>query len=338
MQLSRTCPNCQYIGSFDDSSCPQCASVFELQALPNDGREINLPQAVIEKIRSQFELLKITRSNISLEWTVFLGALGRILEHHFPARYGDDQRTSSSYTDTVSPWLDHLHWEELFLTTACAEGDEQAWNTLHSRYRNSILKAARSCTSNEAVAEELAARLLTELYFQPDAKSSGRGGKICQYHGLGSLEGWLKVVVTRMSIDQARNDQKKVSLEELETDLPDQTSLANAASLVEDREAREAAAVVTESLGAALGELDSKERLILSLYYLENLNLKDLAKMVKVHESTVSRMIERIRQRLRKSMVRRVRQRFRIGARELSIYLEIATTHCDIDVKKLLTK
>ncbi len=51
---------------------------------------------------------------------------------------------------------------------------------------------------------------------------------------------------------------------------------------------------VSEALTAAIAELDAEDRLILKLYYFDDLKLKDIAATFGYHEATASRKLTRI--------------------------------------------
>ena len=139
----------------------------------------------------------------------------RIAEKHVSGLATAD--VSPEHT-VVEQLLENLKWSDLFLTTACAAGDSAAWEVFRRQYRSVIQFAALKTSTSASEAAELSDTLLTDLFLPHE---SGRGeSKIAQYHGLGSLEGWIKVVVHRMAIDQIRLHQRDVPIEELEVELP----------------------------------------------------------------------------------------------------------------------
>ena len=107
--------------------------------------------------------------------------------------------------------LSQLHWRELYLTTACALGIEAAWEIFHSQYRSTVLKTAMRSASNASEGQEMADSFLSELFLPSQAGSSEGEKKIGQYSGIGSLEGWIKVVIARQSIDRIRAQKKQVA-------------------------------------------------------------------------------------------------------------------------------
>ncbi len=67
--------------------------------------------------------------------------------------------------------------------------------------------------------------------------------------------------------------------------------------------------LVQEALGRALARLDGKDRLRLAYYYLHQLTLAQIGRLLKEHEATVSRQLRRTRQTVRGAVERELRER-----------------------------
>ena len=59
---------------------------------------------------------------------------------------------------------------------------------------------------------------------------------------------------------------------------------------------------------AAIASLDDEDRLILKLYYFDDLKLKDIAATFGYHEATASRKLVRVQTEIRKGVERELRQ------------------------------
>ncbi len=57
------------------------------------------------------------------------------------------------------------------------------------------------------------------------------------------------------------------------------------------------------ALDEALGQLDTEDRLVLASYYLDDRTLTQIGRMVGVHESTISRRLEKLLKGLRKQVI-----------------------------------
>ncbi|HVP54776.1 MAG TPA: sigma-70 family RNA polymerase sigma factor [Candidatus Eisenbacteria bacterium] len=196
-------------------------------------------------------------------------------------------------------FLAALRLEELVLARACAKGNERAWEVFLTRYRNTLYETAYKIARTESDARGLADSLYAELY-GVDAKGQQRTSKLRYYQGRGSLQGWLRTVVAQEYINHYRSTKKETSLDAA---LDDGAQFAAAEPEPVVAEPRVDAAVKAE-----LTALDADERFLLAAYYLDHRTLAEIAKLQGVHESTISRKLERTVTAVRKRMVKRLVQ------------------------------
>jgi RNA polymerase sigma-70 factor (ECF subfamily) len=274
-----------------------------------------------------------TFPDVRLDLQVLVQKVLAILGTRLPQRLDEAQ-----FNVTATQFLNDLKWEALFLTTACASGDQAAWKIFDLRYRSVIQKAARYCSENYSEARELSDSLLSELFLPFSTESGEKTCKIGQYDGLGSLEGWIKVVVSRLAIDQIRRSQRQVSLEDLETDPTTLRGGVRESGTDGEMDLPKASKMFIASLNHAMEQLNAREKLILSLYYLRDLSLKEIGDMLRVHESTVSRTLNRLKKQLRKSVERHLREHFQVRSGEVSQLIEMAHLEVDVDLKRILTQ
>jgi RNA polymerase sigma-70 factor, ECF subfamily len=190
-----------------------------------------------------------------------------------------------------------LRIAELALARACSAGNETAWEVFLTRFRAPLYEAAYRIAKDEATGRELADGLYADLYGVPNAKGL-RVSKLDYYSGRGSLEGWLRTVLSQQYVNRYRAQSKEVSLDEqLEAGASFADRPASTAEAPDDR----VATALIESLTA----LSAEERFLLASYYLDQRTLAEIARHLRVHESTISRKLERVTRELRK----RVRQR-----------------------------
>jgi RNA polymerase sigma-70 factor (ECF subfamily) len=114
--------------------------------------------------------------------------------------------------------------------------------------------------------------------------------------GRGSLEGWLRTVVAQEFVNRYRKQKRLVSLDEQEEDGVQFSAAAPAPAGAPD--SRLGAAV-----DEALGQLSPNDRLVLASYYLDDRTLTEIGKLVGVHESTISRRLEKLLKGLRKQVI-----------------------------------
>jgi RNA polymerase sigma-70 factor (ECF subfamily) len=195
-----------------------------------------------------------------------------------------------------------LRLEDLALARACAHGSEVAWDCFLNRYRQKLYDAAAGITKEESAARELADSLYAELFGTRQTEDGQRISKLTSYTGRGSLEGWLRTVLAQNYINQYRTRRRLVSFDE-QADTGEQSRNKQVGSEIF------ADSRLEQATDAALGELSTEERMILASYYLDERTLAEIGRMLRVHESTISRRIEKITARLHKQIVRGLRKR-----------------------------
>ncbi len=219
----------------------------------------------------------------------------------------DDPQVSEA---EVAKFIDELQADDLCLIIACERGDENAWNDLVERFTATVRSAARSASSNEDAAEDLAQSIWAELYGLRTRKDGAPAGKLAYYSGRGSLAGWLRAVVGQLAVDTFRKQSRLVQTEE-DTDLD---RLAHEASVgevfsgiptpEESMSNRFAQADMQQALNKAIQELAAEDRLLVKLYYFDNLRLREAGAVLGVHEATASRRLTRVQTDLRKRVAK----------------------------------
>lgn len=221
---------------------------------------------------------------------------------------GDDPNASN--TD-IKEFIDDIRADDLCLIIACEKGDERAWEDLVTNFDSTVKSAARKISSNNEDAEDLASSIWAELYGLRTDADGNKKSKLAYYSGRGSLAGWLRAVVSQLAVDQFRKQSKFVQIEEdrefenlaNEAANNDHNHFASHGENPEELFAvGEAEADVSEALQAAIGELEAEDRLILKLYYFDDLKLKEIAETFGYHEATASRKLTRVQSEIRKGV------------------------------------
>ena len=218
----------------------------------------------------------------------------------------DDPNASAQ---TISGFLDEVQADDLCLIIACERGDEKAWNELVERFSTTVRSAARSASSNEDAAEDLAQSIWAELYGLRTRKDGKAASKLSYYSGRGSLAGWLRAVVAQLAVDTYRKQARlvqadeDVDLDRLARETPMTELQAAVASTGHNPEEvvsnRFAEADMQNALNTAVKELAAEDRLLVKLYYFDNLRLHEAGKVLGVHEATASRRLTKVHTHLR---------------------------------------
>jgi RNA polymerase sigma-70 factor, ECF subfamily len=222
-----------------------------------------------------------------------------------------------------------LRIEELVLARSCASGNEPAWEEFFTRYRDKLHDAALALTKDDSKARELSGSIYADLYGTGNREGQ-RVSKLSYYSGRGSLEGWLRTVMAQRQVNEYRTTRRNVSLEE-ETEAGKQFTAAPA----------DTPNVVDPRLGAAadraLAAISPQDRCILAYYFLDDLTLAKIASILGVHESTISRRLERLVKGLRKDIVLRLTQAG-MSRRQAEESLDVDVRDLTLDIRKTLTQ
>lgn len=183
-------------------------------------------------------------------------------------------------------FLESLKLQELVLARACALGNERAWEQFMARYREPLFTAAYKIAGDESRGRELADSLYAELY-GISAEGRERKSKLLYYHGRGSLEGWLRTVLAQEYVDRFRKTRRETSLDEqVEAGRQFAEPVTNGNAGPSQK--------VDAATADALAELPAEDRFVLASYFIDQHNLAEIAALLRVHESTISRRIQRL--------------------------------------------
>ena len=194
-------------------------------------------------------------------------------------------------------FLQSLRLEELILARACAEGNERAWEVFLNRYRATLYESAYKIAKEESSARALADSLYAELY-GVDAKGQQRASKLRYYHGRGSLQGWLRTIIAHEYVNRYRSARRETSLDAAVEDGVQFPATASETPISDPR--------VEVAVNSELATLSAEERFLLASYYLDRRTLAEIARLLRVHESTISRKLERLTAGLRKRISKRL--------------------------------
>jgi RNA polymerase sigma-70 factor (ECF subfamily) len=222
-----------------------------------------------------------------------------------------------------------LRVEELALARACAAGNNFAWELFLTRYREKLYQAALRIAREDSAARDLADSLYAELY-GTTTREGERVSKLASFTGRGSLEGWLRTVLAQEFVNRYRRTKRLVSLDE-----EDEEGVQFAAP---DPEPVPAADLRLESAtDAALAALSSEDRFVLSAYYLDGRTLAEVARMLGVHESTISRKVDKLAKALRKKILAGMMQQG-MTRRQAEEALEVDVRDLQVDIRSSLAQ
>jgi RNA polymerase sigma-70 factor (ECF subfamily) len=223
--------------------------------------------------------------------------------------------------------LASLRVEELVLARACAQGHESAWELFLNRYREKLYRAAYSIAQEDSAARDLADSLYADLY-GTRSTDGRRISKLNSYTGRGSLEGWLRAVLAQEYVNRYRRQHRLVSLDE-------QTEAGVQFQAEEPDPAQALDARVEKATDQALASLAAEDKFILASYYLDGRTLRDIARVLGVHESTISRKLEKITSSARKSILAGLIKRG-MSPKDAKQAMEVEVSEISLDVRRRL--
>jgi RNA polymerase sigma factor (sigma-70 family) len=169
-------------------------------------------------------------------------------------------------------------------------------------------------------AREVADSLSAELY---GVRGGSEARSLFRYfEGRSSLAAWLRAVLAQRYVDRIRAERR---LEPLPDE--DQGSRVHgfegsqvqgfAGSPAADVDRPRYLNLIRTALGRALARLDARDRLRLACYYVQELTLAQIGRVLSEHEATVSRHLARTRRAIRDAVARDLRDESRLSEAEL---------------------
>jgi RNA polymerase sigma-70 factor, ECF subfamily len=243
----------------------------------------DLPQSLLQELWLNSKALA---SGLTCdELSAALYAVGTKFNYGLPAAAHPDHAQKADF-------LRSLRLEDLALATACVLGRELAWQRFLHLYRASLTQAAVAITGSSTLGHDLADSLYSELYGLREVEGQRRS-PLASYSGRGSLLGWLRTTLAQRHVDHHRRTYRESPLDTLDAPAPPPAPMPVAEELTD----------LTRAITSTLEALSGEERFLLSSYYLDRQPLAQLARVLHVHEATISRRLRRLLTDLRKRLL-----------------------------------
>jgi RNA polymerase sigma-70 factor (ECF subfamily) len=276
-------------------------------------------------------LAKTEAAHWGLTRARFAEALHRSTEHRF--------RGASPRAAEVAAYLESLHIGDLALACACGDGNEQAWEHFFRHYREQLYAAARAIIggrgqaagASEAQARELADSIYAELYGL-GPREVQRRSLFDYFHGRSKLSTWLRAVLAQRHIDALRAAQRTEPLEEKDEAYIAEILRARGSPVPQDPERARYLTLLQATLLEALAALDARDRLRLAYYYVQELTLAEIGRLLGEHEATASRHLERTRRELRRQVERALAGEKRLSEAQIRLCFEYALEEWPFDL------
>jgi RNA polymerase sigma-70 factor, ECF subfamily len=266
------------------TTSPQSGDLaLPLPSAPQSGNAADLPQSLLQELwlNSRAPASGLTCDELSTA----LHAVGAKFNYGLPSAARPDHTQKADF-------LRSLHLEDLALATACVLGRELAWQRFLHLYRAPLTQAAVAITGSSTVGHDLADSLYSELYGLREVEGQRRS-PLASYSGRGSLLGWLRTTLAQRHVDHHRRTYRESPLDTLDAPAPPPAPVPVAAELTD----------LIRAITSTLEALSGEERFLLSSYFLDRQPLAQLARVLHVHEATISRRLRRLLKDLRKRLV-----------------------------------
>jgi RNA polymerase sigma-70 factor (ECF subfamily) len=218
------------------------------------------------------------------------------------------------------------HAAEVELARLCAAGDERAWETFVREYRPLLYRAADALDPTGG-AREVADSLYADLY----GLTSGGGQRqslFRYFEGRSSLLTWLRAVLAQRYVDRLRAARRAEPLDE---DAEPQAPAP--ADPDRDRYVR----LVRVALRHAVSRLDARDRLRLAGYYVQELTLAQVGRLLGESEASASRHLTRARREIRSEVERQLREEGRMSDDHIAACLaSVMEDSGSLDMKQVI--
>jgi RNA polymerase sigma-70 factor (ECF subfamily) len=281
------------------------------------------PQYVSIEVARQL----LGRAGVPADWNLTAEQFRATLQRSASRRFcnGPPQpRDLESYFET-------LHILDLALACSCSVGTGAAWDFFVAQFRPELYRAARAI-AGESSGRELADSLYAELYGLREAGGQ-RKSLFDYFHGRSKLTTWLRAILSQRHVDEIRRSRRTEPLEGHDGEESSEAVAARngAADALLDPERRKYLAILQATLTLVLDALAPRDRLRLAYYYVEELTLAEIGKLLGEQEATVSRKLERTRKDLRGRIDAALRER-KLSDAQLRLCYEYAREEWPFDL------
>lgn len=247
---------------------------------------------------------------------------------------------------SIADFIDQLQAGDLCLAVACERGDDAAWTDLVGRYSTTVRSAARSAAGSEDAAEDLAQSIWAELHGLRLREDGRPASKLAYYSGRGSFAGWLRAVVAQLAVDQHRKQARLVQTEDdadfdrlAAGDASDRQTAGMASPALNPENALANKLEKNEmerALARVVKEMADEDRLLVKLYYFDNLRLREAGAVLGVHEATASRRLARVHVELRQGVEHILTRECGWSKQETAAAFSELASHLEADLEPLL--
>ena len=253
-------------------------------------------------------------------------------------------------------FFNSIKHDDLFMAIACANGNERAWWEFDQQHRSYLERVARHLASTDIDAQEVIDTVYVELY-GTRVVDGERVSKFSSFSGRGSLRGWLRTVIWHSVVDLHRASPDEVSLDEMTENVGEgfthykfaETNFGGEDRMLDEIDYARYRKATLDSIETAFAGLDDHEKLLLLYYHVEDLKLREIARLAesetsplrdwfrrksanrvekpnsRVYESTIMRWLEKCYDRVLELFRKELVEKHGLNDEQLDICIELAT-------------
>jgi RNA polymerase sigma-70 factor (ECF subfamily) len=221
-----------------------------------------------------------------------------------------------------------LYGADLYLACACAAGDPSGLRMFEDQILPQVAAALRRLDPSPAFADDVR-QLLRQKLFVGDGEAPP---KIGDYAGRGPLATWVRVSAVRTALNlrgSGRREQPMTS-----------SQVAALAPPVDDPALKYLKAQFADEFETALARacaaLTDRDRTILRLRFVDDLNIDQIGGLYGVHRATVARWIARIRDDLFAATRNELVGRLKLSDSDFESLLRLARSQLDLSLSAVL--